>query len=177
MAQCWLIPMSPVDITSDVITKPLQWGRLLNHCQRIFTHFYWWFAKFPTISMFPTGFFWLNILQKLPAIGNTNFSTQDSFFSTFVIQISRSRGEGNNKSLWSVCGDCALGDLQLESYLGNRRRKTRLEIGWLVQFWKEMRKMISLHCLRNRIEKRTPHRECKRVGIVSRQCLLPPFAF
>ena len=39
------------------------------------------------------GGFWLNRLQKLPAIGNTNFSTQDSFFSTFVIQISRSRGK------------------------------------------------------------------------------------
>ena len=64
MAQCWLIPMSPVDITSDVITKPLQWGRLLNHCQRIFTHFYRWFARFPTIYMFPTGFFWLNIQQN-----------------------------------------------------------------------------------------------------------------
>ena len=46
MAQRWLIPMSPVDITSDVITKPLQWGRLLNHCQRTFTHFYKWSSMF-----------------------------------------------------------------------------------------------------------------------------------
>ena len=46
MAQCWLIPMSPVDITSDVITKPPQWGRLLNHCQRTFTHFYKWSSIF-----------------------------------------------------------------------------------------------------------------------------------